>query len=73
MNLFCNIDFVVLLSEVWVGRSCRLRRCVIDRVCVISEGMVIGENVEEDVRRFYRLEEGIVLVTREMLRKLGYK
>ncbi|MCZ5936278.1 hypothetical protein O5264_28855, partial [Escherichia coli] len=36
----------------------RLRRCVIDRACVIPEGMVIGENAEEDARRFYRSEEG---------------
>ena len=35
--------------------------------------MVIGENAEEDARRFYRSEEGIVLVTREMLRKLQIK
>ena len=70
VNSFCNIDSAVLLPEVWVGRSCRLRRCVIDRACVIPEGTIIGENAEEDARRFYRSEEGIVLVTREMLRKL---
>ena len=34
---------------------------------------MFGENAEEDARRFYRSEEGIVLVTREMLRKLGHK
>ena len=73
VNSFCNIDSAVLLPDVWVGRSCRLRRCVIDRACVIPEGMVIGENAEEDARRFYRSEEGIVLVTRDMLRKLGHK
>jgi glucose-1-phosphate adenylyltransferase len=73
VNSFCNIDSSVLLPDVWVGRSCRLRRCVIDRACVIPEGMVIGENAEEDARRFYRSEEGIVLVTREMLRKLQVK
>ncbi|XPE60673.1 hypothetical protein ACNKHT_22420 [Shigella flexneri] len=47
------------------GRSGRLRRCVIDRACVIPEGMVIGENAEEDARRFYCSEEGIVPGTRE--------
>jgi len=61
------------LPEVWVGRSCRLRRCFFDRACVIPEGMVIGEHAEEDARRFYRSEEGIVLVTRDMLRKLEHK
>ncbi|PPC69652.1 glucose-1-phosphate adenylyltransferase [Pantoea sp. ICBG 985] len=71
VNSFCNIDSAVLLPDVVIGRSCRLRRCVIDRACVIPEGMVIGENPDEDSRRFYRSEEGIVLVTRAMLAKLA--
>ncbi|MFO6483837.1 hypothetical protein ACLBR5_04810 [Escherichia coli] len=54
MNSFCNIDSAVLLPEVWVGCGAVPRRCVIDRACVIPEGMVIGENAEEDARRFYR-------------------
>lgn len=70
VNSFCNIDSSVLLPDVNIGRSCRLRRCVIDRACVLPEGMVIGENAQEDARRFYRSEEGIVLVTREMLARL---
>ncbi|MEN4770751.1 glucose-1-phosphate adenylyltransferase [Duffyella gerundensis] len=71
INSFCNIDSSVLLPDVNVGRSCRLRRCVIDRACVIPEGTVIGENPDEDSRRFHRSEEGIVLVTRAMLAKLA--
>ncbi|WP_017802967.1 glucose-1-phosphate adenylyltransferase [Winslowiella toletana] len=71
VNSFCNIDSSVLLPDVVIGRSCRLRRCVIDRACVLPEGMVIGENPDEDSRRFYRSEEGIVLVTRAMLAKLA--
>jgi glucose-1-phosphate adenylyltransferase len=70
VNSFCTIDSSVLLPDVNVGRSCRLRRCIIDRACQIPEGMVIGENADEDSQRFYRSEEGIVLVTREMLAKL---
>ncbi|WP_045048683.1 glucose-1-phosphate adenylyltransferase [Rouxiella chamberiensis] len=70
INSFCNIDSSILLPDVNVGRSCRLRRCVIDRACHIPEGMVIGENAEEDSKRFYRSESGIVLVTRSMLAKL---
>ncbi|WP_337263520.1 MULTISPECIES: glucose-1-phosphate adenylyltransferase [unclassified Serratia (in: enterobacteria)] len=70
VNSFCTIDSSVLLPDVNVGRSCRLRRCIIDRACQIPEGMVIGENADDDSRRFYRSEEGIVLVTREMLAKL---
>ncbi|KOC91090.1 glucose-1-phosphate adenylyltransferase [Winslowiella iniecta] len=71
VNSFCNIDSSVLLPDVVIGRSCRLRRCVIDRACELPEGMVIGENPDEDSRRFYRSEEGIVLVTRAMLARLA--
>lgn len=70
VNSFCNIDSTVLLPDVNVGRSCRLRKCVIDRACHIPEGMVIGENADEDSKRFYRSEGGVVLVTRAMLAKL---
>lgn len=70
VNSFCHIDSAILLPDVNVGRSCRLRRCVIDRACQIPEGMVIGENADEDSKRFYRSEGGIVLVTRDMLSKL---
>lgn len=70
VNSFCTIDSSVLLPDVNIGRSCRLRRCIIDRACVLPEGMVIGENAEEDSKRFYRSEGGVVLVTREMLARL---
>lgn len=73
VNSFCNIDSSVLLPDVVVGRSCRLHRCVIDRACVLPEGTVIGEDPEEDARRFYCSEEGIVLVTGAMLSKLGWR
>ncbi|MFA7258964.1 MAG: glucose-1-phosphate adenylyltransferase, partial [Aeromonas bestiarum] len=48
-----------------------LRRVVVDKGCVLPDGLVVGENADEDVRRFYRPEQGIVLVTKEMLAKLG--
>ncbi|EPS8493212.1 glucose-1-phosphate adenylyltransferase [Yersinia enterocolitica] len=73
VNSFCTIDSTLLLPDVNVGRSCRLRRCIIDRACQIPEGTVIGENAEEDSKRFYRSEGGVVLVTRAMLAKLAAK
>jgi glucose-1-phosphate adenylyltransferase len=33
--------------------------------------MVIGEDAEEDAKRFYRTEYGITLVTRDMLAALA--
>jgi len=71
VNSFCDIDSSVLLPDVQIGRACRLKHCVIDRACQLAEGTVIGEDPEEDSRRFYRSEGGVVLVTRSMLEKLS--
>ncbi|MDR3409448.1 MAG: glucose-1-phosphate adenylyltransferase [Formivibrio sp.] len=70
VDSFCTIDSAVIMPSVNVGRGCRLRRCVIDRGCEIPAGMIVGENVEEDSRRFERSENGVVLITPAMLRNL---
>ena len=64
------VSWSVLLPGVQVGRHARLTRTVIDRGCTIPDGMVIGEDPVLDNERFYRSENGITLVTREMLDKL---
>ncbi|OCG07803.1 glucose-1-phosphate adenylyltransferase [Gilliamella sp. wkB178] len=71
IDSFCTIDSSIISPDCIIKLRCRLRRCIIDRACYIPEGMIIGENPEEDAKRFYRSESGITLVTREMLRKLG--
>lgn len=60
----------VLLPEVVIGRHARLNRVVVDRGCVIPDGLVVGEDPEEDARRFYRSEGGVTLITRSMLNAL---
>ncbi|MBS1155956.1 MAG: glgC [Proteobacteria bacterium] len=70
VDSFCTIDSAVILPSVTIGRGSRLRRCVIDRGCEIPAGLVVGENVEEDSRRFERSENGVVLITAGMLKKL---
>lgn len=67
VHSYVHLRDAVVLPEVDVGRYCRLRKVIIDRGCVIPPGTVIGEDTEEDARRFYRTEQGVVLVTREML------
>ncbi|MNG39207.1 Glucose-1-phosphate adenylyltransferase [compost metagenome] len=44
---------------------------VIDRGCVSPDDTVIGEDAEADAARFERTETGVVLVTREMLKRLA--
>ncbi len=57
----------VILPKVMIGKNCRITRAVIDKACVIEDGMVIGEDLEEDKKRFFVTDSGIVLVTPEML------
>ena len=57
--------------DVVIHRGCRLTNVVLDKQCVLPPGTVIGEDAEEDARRFYRSENGVVLVTRNMLKALG--
>ena len=66
-----NVNWSVVLPQVQVGRGARITRAVIDRGCLIPDDMVIGEDPVLDAARFHRSENGIVLVTREMLEKLG--
>jgi glucose-1-phosphate adenylyltransferase len=71
IHSFCEINEAVLLPDVEVGRGARLNRVVIDRACVIPDDMVIGEDAAADAARFERTENGVVLVTREMLKRLA--
>ena len=57
---FCNIDQAVVLPDVTIERSCRLRKVVIDRGCVLPEGLVVGEDAAADAARFERTEGGVV-------------
>ena len=70
IHSYAEVEEAVLLPEVDVGRGCKLRKVVIDNGCAIPEGMQIGFDAAEDARRFYRSDNGVVLVTREMLEKL---
>lgn len=64
---YSHIKDSVILPKVSIGRNCRINRAIIDKGCVIHDGMVIGEDPVEDAKRFHVTREGIVLVTSAML------
>ena len=70
VHSFCHLEQAVLLPNVTVHRHCRLRRVVVDRGCVLPEGLVVGDDPVLDAQRFERTESGVVLITRDMLKKL---
>lgn len=66
-----QISESVVLPGVTIGNDCRINRAIIDRGCVIPNGMVIGQDHEQDKENGFRISPGgIVLVTRDMLEKL---
>jgi glucose-1-phosphate adenylyltransferase len=67
VNSYSEVKDTVVLPDVNIGRNCRITRAVIDRGCDIPEGTVIGEDAETDAEHFYVSEQGVVLVTPEML------
>ncbi len=60
----------VVLPQVEIGRSCYIANAIIDEGCNIPHGMVIGRDREADKRHFHVTDNGIVLVTRNMLAAL---
>lgn len=64
-----TIDRSVILPHVEIGKNCSITRAILDEGCVIPDGTQIGVNREADAQRFYVTEQGVVLVTADMLKK----
>src|SRR5579862_6613096 len=69
VHSYAQVDQAVVLPDVVINRGCRLRKVVIDRRCVLPEGLIVGEDAEADAKRFCRTDSGVVLITAAMLGK----
>lgn len=67
IHSFSVVEDSVLLPNVEVGRNVKIRRAVVDKNCVIPEGLVVGYDAVEDAKRFHVSANGITLITPEML------
>ncbi len=67
VHSYCNIEDSVLLPNVKVARHAVLKRAVVDKNCIIPEGLTVGVDPEEDKKRFFVTDNGITLITPEML------
>lgn len=68
-NSFAVLDHAVVLPNVVVNRSARLRRVVIDSGVIIPEGLVVGEDPNDDKKWFRVTDRGTTLITQNMLDK----
>jgi glucose-1-phosphate adenylyltransferase len=67
---YSRTEHSVVLPNVDIGRHADIYRAIVDRGCVISEGMVIGRDHDADREQGFRVtDKGIVLVTPDMLRQ----
>ncbi|CAM2999881.1 glucose-1-phosphate adenylyltransferase [Paracoccus aminovorans] len=66
-NSYASLEGAVALPYVNVARHARLTNVVIDRGVRIPEGLVVGEDPEEDAKWFRVTEGGVTLITQDML------
>jgi len=67
VHSYSSLDHAVLLPGAEVLRNAQLSRCVIDSRVTIPEGLVVGEDPEEDAKWFRVTPGGVTLITQNML------
>jgi glucose-1-phosphate adenylyltransferase len=64
INSYSEVYDSILMEGVNVGRYAKIKRAIVDKDVVIPQGMVIGYDLEEDKKKFYLTESGIVVVAK---------
>lgn len=64
INSYSEVYDSILMEGVNVGRYAKIKRAIIDKEVNIGQGMVIGYDLEEDKKRFFVTESGIVVVAK---------
>ena len=67
VNSYSLVKDSVLLPGVHIGQNCHIQNAVIDKGTQIPDGTNIGVNIEDDKERFRVTENGIILVTPDMI------
>jgi len=64
INSFAQVYDSILMEGVNVGRYAKIKRAIIDKDVDIPKGEVIGYDLEQDRKRFFVTESGIVVVAK---------
>jgi glucose-1-phosphate adenylyltransferase len=64
INSYSEVYDSILMEGVNVGRYAKIKKAIIDKDVAIPQGMVIGYDLEEDKKRFYVTDSGIVVVAK---------
>ena len=71
INSYSSVELAVVLPDVEIGRSAKLRNVIIDRGVRIPPGLIVGEDPLIDAQRFRRTDGGVCLITQTMIDRLG--
>jgi glucose-1-phosphate adenylyltransferase len=64
INSYSQVYDSILMEGVNVGRHAKIKKTIIDKDVNIPQGVVIGHDLEEDKKRFFVSESGIVVVAK---------
>jgi glucose-1-phosphate adenylyltransferase len=71
IHSYSQVEHAVVLPYADIGERCRLRNVVIDANVRIPDGLVVGEDAEQDAARFRRTSRGVCLITQPMIDRLN--
>jgi glucose-1-phosphate adenylyltransferase len=57
----------VVLPDTRIGPGCNIHRAIIDEGCDVPAGLSVGQDRARDAAHFHVTENGVVLITRQML------
>jgi glucose-1-phosphate adenylyltransferase len=67
VHSYALVEDAVILPDADIGARARLRNVIVEKGVRIPPGLVVGEDADDDARRFRRTEKGICLITHAMI------
>ncbi|MBR7158412.1 MAG: glucose-1-phosphate adenylyltransferase [Alphaproteobacteria bacterium] len=67
VHSFALVEDSVVLPNCVIHRNARVHKAILSAGCVVPRGLVVGEDPEFDKKYFYHTENGITLVTPQMI------
>ncbi|MGC8976912.1 MAG: glucose-1-phosphate adenylyltransferase [Candidatus Ratteibacteria bacterium] len=54
----------IIMNNVCIGENCKIKRTIIDKNVIIPDNSVIGYNIDQDRKKFFVTETGIIVIPR---------
>ena len=71
VHSYARVENALILPDADIGSEARLCNVIVERGVRIPPGLVVGEDADDDRRRFTRTEKGVCLITKSMIDRLN--